>query len=302
MSRLAKRHGPDLAVSVKIMEQRGGRDHHHPRNLYRTPLVAVPSANGETSLCSEQALPSRIDPYQQKILSSLGSLMAASRNYRQATQTALTWLSDGTCYWPGCPERVIRLVNGEYKLALQVAHICAHSPGGPRYDPVMPAPDRNDFDNLILLCYVHHTTIDGTRWREYTVEILKEWKAEREAARGPALKTLGGVTEDRLQALIVDAIVSRNNEIQETLTRLERNDAQAAELLRELVNELGELRGRGSLLDPDVVSMADSAAHRLAHLQDTAGWLADAAQKLGHLSEHDMQRTKRVHSIMQRTS
>lgn len=211
--------------------------------------------------------------------------MAASRNYRQATQTALTWLSDGTCYWPGCPERVIRLVNGEYKLALQVAHICAHSPGGPRYDPVMPAPDRNDFDNLILLCYVHHTTIDGTRWREYTVEILKEWKAEREAARGPALKTLGGVTEDRLQALIVDAIVSRNNEIQETLTRLERNDAQAAELLRELVNELGELRGRGSLLDPDVVSMADSAAHRLAHLQDTAGWLADAAQKLGHLQD-----------------
>jgi hypothetical protein len=211
--------------------------------------------------------------------------MAASRNYGQATQTALTWLSDGTCYWPGCPERVIRLVNSEHKLALQVAHICAHSLGGPRYDPAMSDSDRNDFDNLILLCYVHHTTIDGVHWREYTVEILKGWKAEREAARGPALKTLSGVTEDRLQALIVDAIASRNKEIQETLARLEGNDAQAAGLLRELANELAELRGSGSLLDPDVVGMADSAAQRLAHLQDTAGWLADAAEKLGHLQD-----------------
>ena len=87
----------------------------------------------------------------------------ASRYYTTTTQTALTWLSDGTCYWPGCPERVIRLVNGEYKLALQIAHICAVSPGGPRHDPAMAEPDRNDFANLILLCYVHHTAIDGPR-------------------------------------------------------------------------------------------------------------------------------------------
>jgi hypothetical protein len=222
--------------------------------------------------------------------------MAASRNYGQATQTALTWLSDGTCYWPGCPERVIRLVNSEHKLALQVAHICAHSLGGPRYDPAMSDSDRNDFDNLILLCYVHHTTIDGVHWREYTVEILKGWKAEREAARGPALKTLSGVTEDRLQALIVDAIASRNKEIQETLARLEGNDAQAAGLLRELANELAELRGSGSLLDPDVVGMADSAAQRLAHLQDTAGGLPMLPRSW------DISRTPRVHSTRQPTS
>lgn len=211
--------------------------------------------------------------------------MAASRYYNSSVQAALTWLSDGTCYWPGCPERVVRLINGEYKLALQVAHICALSPGGPRYDPAMPGTDRNDFANLILLCYVHHRTIDGNRWKQYSVALLRSWKSERESARGSELRTLRDISEDQLQALIVSAIASRNDQIQQTLSRLERNDAEAAGLLRDLTDEIAELRGRGSLLDPDAVSMVENAAYRLGHLPDTASWLNDAAGKLSHLQD-----------------
>jgi hypothetical protein len=211
--------------------------------------------------------------------------MAASRQYSPGIQPALTWLSDGTCYWPGCPERVVRLINGEYKLALQVAHICALNPSGRRYDPTMSAESRNDFANLILLCYVHHRTIDGNRWEQYSVGLLKVWKSEREAAKGSVLQTLQGITEDRLQALITTAITDRDDQIRQTLSRLEKNDTQAASLLRELTDELAELRGRGSLLDPDAVSMLDSAAHRLSHLEDTATWLVEAAEKLSHIQD-----------------
>ena len=52
-----------------------------------------------------------------------------------------------------------------------------------------------------------------------------------------------------------------------------------------VVDEITELRMRGSLVDADVVGTLDSAADRLGHLQDTAVWLADAAQKLGHLQD-----------------
>jgi hypothetical protein len=211
--------------------------------------------------------------------------MAASRSYDTGIQPALTWLSDGTCYWPGCPERVVRLIDGEYKLALQIAHICALNPGGPRYDDEMPEPSRNDFANLILLCYVHHRTIDGRQWQNYPVSLLREWKNDRESGRNVALRTLRDMTEDRLQVLITRAISDRDNQIQQTLSRLETNDAEAASLLRELTDEIAELRGRGSLLDPDAVSILDSAAHRLGHLQDTTPGLRDAAERLAHLQD-----------------
>jgi hypothetical protein len=144
---------------------------------------------------------------------------------------------------------------------------------------------RDDFQNLLLLCYLHHRTIDGSNWKKYTVETLTGWKSERESSRGSALRTLHDVNYDSLENLIHGAIASRNEQIQETLSRLEQNDAQAAGLLRELSAELADLRGHGSFLDPDVASMLDNAASRLGHLQDTAGWLDDAAQKLGHLPD-----------------
>jgi chromosome segregation ATPase len=93
------------------------------------------------------------------------------------------------------------------------------------------------------------------------------------------------MTEDRLQVLITRAISDRDNQIQQTLSRLETNDAEAASLLRELTDEIAELRGRGSLLDPDAVSILDSAAHRLGHLQDTTPGLRDAAERLAHLQD-----------------
>src|SRR6202035_809818 len=57
----------------------------------------------------------------------------------------------------------------------RICHIKARKPGGPRYDVGQTDEERHAFDNLILLCSVHHDLVDdqvGT----YTVDLLKEMK------------------------------------------------------------------------------------------------------------------------------
>lgn len=59
------------------------------------------------------------------------------------------------------------------------AHICAASPGGPRYDCTMTAEQRSSIDNGIWLCQTCSTLIDRDVTR-YTVEKLHQWKTAAE--------------------------------------------------------------------------------------------------------------------------
>ncbi len=54
------------------------------------------------------------------------------------------------------------------------AHICAASPGGPRYDPTMTPEMRSGPDNGIWLCQKHAKLIDSDT--KYTVELLHAWR------------------------------------------------------------------------------------------------------------------------------
>ena len=55
-----------------------------------------------------------------------------------ASRAALVRLSRGTCYWrPLCPELITRKIGSDYVVNLDVAHICAAEPSGPRYDSTM---------------------------------------------------------------------------------------------------------------------------------------------------------------------
>src|SRR5271154_6482154 len=211
--------------------------------------------------------------------------VAEDRSYTAGLRTALVSLSRGTCYWPACPEPITRLVDGKHIVALQIAHICAVEPGGPRYDSEMSGPDRNDFPNLMFMCYFHHKTIDLNGGPQYPVELLRRWKSDRETPRQAALRGLQSLTEEKLQSLISEAFTEHDTQIKDTLGRLEENDQEAAGVLRELLAELTELRNRGSVLDADLVGQLDSAAQMLGHLQDTAGALQDASERLGHLQD-----------------
>lgn len=59
------------------------------------------------------------------------------------------------------------------------AHICAASPGGPRYDSSMTTEERSSIDNGIWLCQDCSIMIDNDDPR-YSIDVLKNWKKRAE--------------------------------------------------------------------------------------------------------------------------
>jgi hypothetical protein len=90
--------------------------------------------------------------------------------------------SGNRCAFPTCPQI---LTEPETELddpavLSEVAHIVARSIDGPRGHDPLPIDERDIYENLILLCEKHHTIVD-TQWRTYTVERLRQIKADHEA-------------------------------------------------------------------------------------------------------------------------
>jgi HNH endonuclease len=77
-------------------------------------------------------------------------------------QRILLQRSGNRCAFPHC-RRVLTAEDSPPDRAVilgEIAHIVAESPDGPRGDlPLSPA-ERNKYENLILLCNVHHQQID----------------------------------------------------------------------------------------------------------------------------------------------
>ncbi len=73
-----------------------------------------------------------------------------------ATLKRLFAQSGNRCAFPKCSLQIIQgsTVVGE------ICHIKAAKPKGPRYDAQQTPRDRHGYDNLILLCAIHHTVID----------------------------------------------------------------------------------------------------------------------------------------------
>jgi hypothetical protein len=63
-----------------------------------------------------------------------------------------------------------------------MAHICGDKLGSNRHDPNQSDLERNDYENLILLCPTHHTLIDRKEnAARFAAQFLHEMKAEHEA-------------------------------------------------------------------------------------------------------------------------
>ncbi|MGI5268662.1 hypothetical protein ACQEUU_05890 [Nonomuraea sp. CA-218870] len=210
--------------------------------------------------------------------------MAGPRDYTQGTKSGLAHLSGGLCYYPGCPEPIIREADGKYYVTGFICHIKAAYPNGPRYDKNMTDDQRRDIRNLILLCQPHHLRIDKERPQDYSVEKLQRWKVQREASPSEALKRLREVTPSGLRQIVAEGMKARDNKIMATLTRLEKSDREAAIALRSLIDELTEVYTQGRhALDPDIISTLDSATRRLSawdpthfsQLENAAKMLAD---------------------------
>ena len=178
---------------------------------------------------------------------------------------------------------VVWLVEEEYYINYQIAHIRGAKESGPRYDPNMSEEERKAFSNLILLCKPHHDHVDKKHRHEYPPEMLLRWKADREAEGQDALAGLTRLTEEDLQNIIFDAFAAKHDQIMETLERLEKKDSDAANVMRELLDELDQMRTHGPFLNPDYVELLSGASNRLAHLGDNAAMLLSAASELATL-------------------
>lgn len=83
-----------------------------------------------------------------------------SRYYKAGVREALFMLSRGRCYAPKCPQRVLRMVDDDPSVNIQIAHINGLNPGSARYEGSLPVEKRNSFGNLLLLCQAHHGPVD----------------------------------------------------------------------------------------------------------------------------------------------
>lgn len=197
------------------------------------------------------------------------------RKYPQGVRIALAALCGGTCYWPGCGEPVVRFVDDEPISNLQVAHIAGATAGGPRYLPNMTEEERKAFTNLILLCHPHHTIVDKLRPQDFSISTLQKWKARREAANQEALSRLREVTPDALQTMLADALKDRDEKLEGAIEQLHLVNAEAAQLLRGVLDELQVLRhasmyglteefiNAANRLHPDILEQFASAADSL---------------------------------------
>lgn len=85
-------------------------------------------------------------------------------------------------------------------------HIVAEKPGGARGDATVPREQLEKYDNLILLCKIHHKLIDDLPG-EYTIERLKTMKREHESWVTHSLASYDSLKQrdDETYAAIVDS-------------------------------------------------------------------------------------------------
>lgn len=97
-------------------------------------------------------------------------------------QKILWGLAACRCAFPDCrKELVVKEDSNDPKVMIgEIAHIVSQSDIGPRADPGLPQKCRDSYENLILLCRIHHKLIDDLK-EKYTVEILREMKDSHEA-------------------------------------------------------------------------------------------------------------------------
>ncbi|MBC6445452.1 MAG: HNH endonuclease [Alphaproteobacteria bacterium GM202ARS2] len=92
--------------------------------------------------------------------------------------------SGGRCAFPDCWERLCyHEAEGASPFTLgEMAHICGDKPGANRHNASQSDAERDDYQNLILLCPTHHTLIDRKENEAtYTIAKLHEMKAAHEA-------------------------------------------------------------------------------------------------------------------------
>ena len=208
---------------------------------------------------------------------------------------ALAMVSGGTCYWPKPPRCLVPVtvdVDGDMVLNVEIAHIRGARRNGPRYVESMTDEERRQFGNLLLLCPSHHRVIDVIRRDDYSIEELTEWKKNREAGNYRLLEGIPVIDEDRLQAVLADAIKLQAKELEKQVSRFESAiaklaaiDSESASLIAQRMKGAERLHQAASMLihTEDTSQMLYAAGRSLQRTEVTAETLLEAVSGLRYI-------------------
>src|ERR1700694_5329682 len=105
-----------------------------------------------------------------------------ARSYNDRTLKLLWGRAAGRCAMPECRVELFAEAT-EYDPVVvigEIAHVAAAADDGPRAAQAVASAQRNDYENLILLCQNCHARIDG-QTGFYSVDRLKDIKQAHEA-------------------------------------------------------------------------------------------------------------------------
>lgn len=191
-------------------------------------------------------------------------------------------LSRGRCYTPECPQRVLRMVDEEPSINIQIAHINGLNPGSARFDASIPVPELNSFGNLLLLCQAHHGPVDDmSKEAKYPKKLLLSWKRDREGEGYEQLAGLDMLGVDDLEQILTSVVADAKDELLAAIDDVATVSKSTATLLRKLVEENFDR----PYLDIDAVAILADSARSLQHLPDSAALLSGASHRLVDLTD-----------------
>lgn len=101
------------------------------------------------------------------------------------------------CAYPGCTDEIVR----DGTVVGDICHIEGSKDGSARFREGQDPEERHGYENLVLLCKLHHATVDGDK-KTYTVNRLKEIKQGHEDEATPMPKALVDAAVSLFVALI----------------------------------------------------------------------------------------------------
>src|SRR4051794_32830103 len=101
------------------------------------------------------------------------STSAGPKEPSRPTVKRLFAVSGNRCAFPKCATPLVDPQSGS--IVGEVCHIQGDKPGAARYDTSQSNEERHGYDNLLLMCNVHHKVIDDDE-TAYTVERLVQMK------------------------------------------------------------------------------------------------------------------------------
>jgi hypothetical protein len=119
-------------------------------------------------------------------------------------------LSGNRCAMDGCKTRLVDVATGS--IVGEVCHIRGEKPAAPRYDATQDNAARHGFENLILLCNVHHKIIDDSP-SEYPVPRLMQMKESHET-RLDDKETVTDSDSEAFTAKMINYFGDRNEVVQ----------------------------------------------------------------------------------------